>query len=141
MENFFQWIGYGFGGILSLLGIGKIVEICLSRFFKKQDASEQIHETNAGKIIDAEVIFKQSFIDRLTLVEARLDVVQKDLNSQMVENARLTEANKNLLATNERQEQEIITLRKINQTQAVEIGELKLEVDRLSKEVEEMRKT
>lgn len=102
-----EWIVGIIASILSLLGIGKLLELAFKARQERRAAKALLDTTNAGKEIDADVNAFNSISKRLELVESRLDTVHTQLMDQKVENAKLEAENVRLTKDNERQEKEI----------------------------------
>ena len=92
---------------LSLLGIGKLLEMAYKARQERKAVQRALDVSNAGKEIDADVNAFNSISKRLELVESRLDEVHAQLMDQKVENAKLEAENVRLSKDNERQEKEI----------------------------------
>lgn len=106
-----QWIGGTLltliVGLLSALGIGRLLELRAKRRHELEDRSDQLHITNAGKQIDADTAFRVSLIKRIEKLEEEGSNTQNLLREQAVSSARTEEENKHLKEMNKRQEQEI----------------------------------
>lgn len=132
-----QWLGYAAFALLSLLGVGRIVEMLFARFFARKDADKQIHATNQGKQIEAGMQAFNTWSERLDKVETKLEQVQEKLNSQLVANAELKAENKHCLDEKARQQGEIETLREENQKQELKIINLENELKRTRDDLKE----
>lgn len=137
-----NWATGGIVAILSLLGIGKLLEMAFKARQERRAAKAALDQTNAGKAIDADVNAFVMITRRLEIVEARLDGVNSQLMDQKVENTRLEGENARLSRDNDRQEKEIIRFAERIRELAAEIkakedqiADLKLVVERLIGEV------
>lgn len=130
-----KWIGGTIVALLGFVGIGKLFEMRAARKYQLQDKNNEVHETNQGKMIDSQITFRQSFVDRLGKVETKLETVQEKLNSQLVMNAELKAENKNLKDERERLNKEIEKMRETNNKQAIQIVNLENELHRTQDDV------
>jgi len=107
VNNTLSLIGTVVVAIAATLGIGNLLLAFYNNYVRKKAQLQETHDTNQGKVIEERIIFRQSFIDRLTAVESKLEKTEDKLNSQIAMNAELKSENKALKETNQRQEQEI----------------------------------
>jgi CheY-like chemotaxis protein len=105
------WLGGIAVTLLSLFGVGKIVEMLLARFFTKKDVRTQTIETNAAESLRADAQFRADLIRRVEKLEEEQRVMQGTLLSQAVENKALTVENEHLKRQNDQQEQKLERLR------------------------------
>lgn len=117
--------------LLSAMGISKVVEMTLGRRHKKADQRDDIHRTNQGEQLKSDTAFRSDLIKRVDKLEAKIDVLQDEINSQMKENARLSAENEWLKKDNERLGQEIKKLRDDRRQADITIGELRSELNAL----------
>lgn len=110
--EFWQWIAGSVIGLLSLAGIGKLLQMAYKAMLDRKAVQKALDQTNAGKEIDADVNAFNAINERLKLVEQRLDAVHDQLTEQKVENAKLEAENSRLTKENDRQEKEIERQRK-----------------------------
>lgn len=123
------------------LGVAKLLEMFYRRRMDINDRNENIHETNQGKAIDADVTALQLITNRLVKVEARIDALQEKLSEEMAKNSRLEAENEALKRENERQakrlhgfaeklvhkDKEILDLRNALHGTQIELEKLKTE--------------
>lgn len=113
--------------VILLLGAGvsaKIVEMYLSRKFKKSDESDEVHATNQGKQIETESEYRMTvfadFRKEINDLRAQVQTLNDKYNSQFEMSAELKAENK--------------ILKEKEQTQEKEINSLKSEIEKISKE-------
>lgn len=140
------WLGGGIVSLLSLLGIGKLLQMAFKARLERRQVQKALDQTNAGKEIDADVNAFNSISRRLELVETRLDTVQTQFTEQKVENAKLEAENLRLSKDNDRQEKEIDRQRTrlhefANELQArdAQILKLTIAVETQQKEIADLR--
>ena len=132
-------IGAGFVFIVGSLGVGKLLETRTTRKYIVQDRNTDTQQTNQVRQIELDQFAFQKFAERLDSVEVELKEIQKQLNSQMVQNARLETENGFLKQTNERQEKEIESLRSKENELVSQVSELTAMVCKLSAEIDELK--
>lgn len=122
------WIGGSIATVLSLFGVAKIVEMMLGRFFARRDRRQDITDTNNAKLIDADQEALKLIIGELQATKARVDVLEtklekinKDHTSLMIENAKLKSDAEHAEKEMERQAKEITSLRDRNHKLAGDI--------------------
>jgi len=146
-------------GMLSLLGVGKLLELAYKARRDRRKIKEDLGIANAGKAIDQDVNAFNAIYKRLEIVEARLDSVQIELTKEKVENAERKVENAHRKEDNDRQEKEIerqrakihelagdiqardlriIKLEQELKLREDEIGGLRADVDRLSRQIEKL---
>ena len=91
--NALQWLGTGAFLLLSLIGIAKLVELAFARYLTKKDKKQELHESNNANQLNADADLRGDLMDRVTILETRIDKLQDDLTHQMVENATLKAEN------------------------------------------------
>lgn len=79
--------------ILSLVGVGKIIELFLTRFWSGRDRRTAAHETNEGKMIDADQLALKILHEDLRELKARVDQLSTDLAAVRDERAQLQAEN------------------------------------------------
>jgi len=110
--------------LAAAFGIGNLLLAAYHRRIKQQDSANEIHETNQGKQIDADIAAFVIVSERLKLVEARQDKLADDLASQREMNAQKDAKIAHLEKENVALEREIQHLNDI-------IAELRCELDAL----------
>lgn len=137
---FLGWIGSAALGVLSLIGVAKIIENSLARRWQKKDEREDIHRTNFGKQIEADSVLNQKILEdqseRLKRLEDKFETLQTEYNSQMKKAAHIEAENLILKEKEQRQESEINELKKSNQKQATEIINLRSELLRTQQDLD-----
>ena len=101
--NFTQWFGAVAFGLLSLFGVGKLLEMTLGRFFRKRDDKGVIHETNQGKQIDSADKDKDRQDARINKLETDIEKLRTDQLAMAIDNASLKIENANLTKENLKQ--------------------------------------
>ena len=138
-----KWVVGTIIAILAAIGgifaSGKIRELKTGRKFTLQDEINELHESNAGKQIDATLATAENREKRLVRLEDKVDKLQDELNSQMKTNAKLDAENEHLKEQNKRQEAEMILIRAESAARQLRIEHLETEVARLSAIVETLR--
>lgn len=132
-------IGAVFVFIVGSLGVGKLFELRTTRKYIVQDRNTDTQQTNQVRQIELDQFAFQKFAERLDSVEVELKEIQRQLNSQMVQNARLETENGFLKQTNERQEKEIASLRSKENELVSQVSELTAMVCKLSAEIDELK--
>lgn len=122
-----QWIGIAVTG----LGVGSVILYLLKRWFTAQDNKKKLNETNTANQLTADAGFRDDLIERVNVLEARVDKLQDELNSQMKENAKLSAENDWLKKDNLRMEKEIEKLREDRRASDITISGLRSELDAL----------
>lgn len=107
-----MWVIYSIGGILSLIGVGKIIESFVKAYIARKGKISDAEVVNRGKETEARTDALKIITDRLKSVEARLDMMQDELRAHMETNARLSVENEFLKKENDRLTIEIGELRK-----------------------------
>lgn len=129
-----QWLGLLSGAI----GLSGIIIFALKRVFGGRDAQKKIRESNNEHQLDFDTGLRDDLWQRITAVEAdnkelriELKSVQKDITSQMIENAKIVAESENVKKDNTRMEAEILELRKLRRADAELIAKLRSELDAL----------
>jgi predicted nucleic acid-binding Zn-ribbon protein len=134
-NNSLSLIGGVVVSIVTVLGLGNLLLAVYNRVTGKNDKLQSLHESNQGKLIDADILFKQSFIDRLSRVEDKLDKAQSQLSEQLAMNADLLDQNKTLAETNALQAARIKSLEESERQLGDQIRTLTNTVIRLESEI------
>lgn len=129
MENeTFKWLGYGFVTIFTLLGGAKLLEMLFARYFQKADSRKLEADAASSKQIESDgakfTKTLDSYAERISKLETRLDKMQEELNSQMVQNAILEVENKHLRDKEREQGAEISRLRDSDRRKTEKISQL-----------------
>lgn len=120
-----------------ILGSGLLVAV-YNRVTARRDSRHSTDVDNAGKQIESSDRAAQRTADRLTLIEEKLEKVQTQLTSQMVENARITAAYEHSEKENERLNSEIGRLRDRIHKHGDEIMARDLKIKMLEKRIDEL---
>jgi CheY-like chemotaxis protein len=122
---------YTIGGLLSLVGVGKIVQMIMSRSWSQSDKQDDIETANDGKRIDADVAFVNLFVVRIGALETKVERLTEEQMSLTKTNIQLVSENEHLKETNQQQARQI-------ESQATEIRDLRRELGDINRRFDEL---
>lgn len=128
------------GIIIAAISGGSITGLFLTRRWKNQDRRTEIHESNHGKMIDADQEALRMFKERLETVEDRLEDLTESHTVLRLENERLKAEAKHTESENKRQDEEIQNLRRRNHDLSSELQKRDATIAALTTKIEELEK-
>jgi dynactin complex subunit len=128
------WVGGTVGSILAALGVSNvwnIVRDARKRRYTLEDRADDQHQSNQGKQIDDNALFRKELMGQVKDLRAELKEVQAQLNSLMVEHADTKAENRHL-------KEKLIHAEAESNRRGERIVALETEVRQLQKEVAEL---
>jgi len=110
--------------LATALGLGTLIPAVYSRYIKKHDEHDDLHEANRGKELDAVSGFQERLIHRVDNLETEINVLRTEQLAQARINERLAVENDGLKKDNLRQAEEIKVLQDTVQRLQTELDTL-----------------
>ncbi len=120
-----EWIIPGIGGLLGLLGIGKLVELAYKAAIDRRAVKDTLERVTTEASINADVTAFKAINERLRIVEDKLDNAIEALTAQKLKNADAKYENIAFRKENERLEEELKLQRERTYELGKEVSDLK----------------